>query len=249
MAVQAFFDSCSSFEIPELRSAEGVFSRQFVWRPVRATARGVIALAFLMLRPAPMGAQRFTCEGARTVLLSDAAARRDQFSAANTILGCGNVGAGTIASALRRATPNTTADTIASNLAFLTFDRRLADSIRVIALDSSQSTERRTLYLRLLANYVAPGTGIDVDAGKRGSSRVLHRSVHAAVETRSGPFGTWPMRAEDRASVLATIVVMGARDPDEKLRRLAERVGKELPGLLKHDAARDSVRNELFRRP
>jgi hypothetical protein len=212
-------------------------------RRYRLPATTVLALAFVASSPAQLDAQRFTCEEASAVLLSADAERLDRFSAASTMLGCGNIAPGTIASALRRATPNTTADTIATILAMRTFDRRLADSIRVVALDSNQSIARRTLYLQLLTSYALPGAVVDTEATSRGSLSVLHRSLHLWAELGVRPFGTRLIRAEDRTSVLATIAAMGRQDPDEHLRQLAARVATELERLIQ-----ESDDNDLFKR-
>ena len=149
---------------------------------------------------------------------------------------------GTIAGALRHARPNSTADTVVTTLATQTFDRRLVDSIRVMAVDSSQSTVRRTLCLQLLTGYALPGTFVDTEAIGHESFSVLRRNSLWVTEA-SRPFGTRLILKEDRARILATIAAMGRQDPDDSLRRLAARVVPELEHLLQEADA-----NELFRR-
>jgi hypothetical protein len=195
--------------------------------------------------PTRLGAQRFTCEEASTVLLSTDAQRLDRFAATNALFRCGDITAGTVASALRRAKPNTTADTLATILAWVTFDRRLVDSIRVVAVDSSQSTARRTLYLQLLTNYAVPFTVVDTEAIKRATYFVLRRRqpLHGnrkhLLEAASAPFGTRLIRKEDRARAVATIAEMARHDPDENLRLLAGRVVTELEQLIAESDAND----------
>jgi hypothetical protein len=207
------------------------------WRVRGSTALAIALL--LLVRPAMLEAQRFTCEEAGAILLLDDAPRLDLFSAASTIMGrCGTIAAGAIATALRRAAPNSTADTLAMVAAMNVYDRRLADSIGVVALDSSQSTTRRTLYLRILVNLAYPGMSVDVDAARRGGS-ALRVDLHRVGAHHHRAFGTRMMRAEDRARAIATIARMGIQDPDEDLRQLARVVAVELDQQL---------RNNLFER-
>ena len=215
-------------------------------RRSRTLVKSALVLAFAASNPALLNAQRFTCEEAGRVALSADAARADRFSATFTIPGCANIAPAIVVSALRRAAPNTSADTLASILAGIIFDRRLADSIRVMALDSSQSTERRMLYLELLASYALPGTVIRDGTVRRASlvnvdnfqppRKLLDEPVRP-------PFGTRLIRVEDRTRIVATIAAMGVQDPDEQLRRLAATVATELERLIKQ-----SDDNDLFRR-
>jgi hypothetical protein len=205
-------------------------------------ASTVLALALVAWSPALLGAQRFTCEEARTILLSDTVPRLDLFSAGSTIMGCGVVAPGVVASALRRARPNSTADTVVTTAAWQTFDRRLVDSIRVMAVDTRQTRSRRMLYLQLLTRYALPGTGIDDDALGSESRWVLHSSAQF-FDRSARPFGTLLILKEDRTRIVATIAEMGRHDPDEPLRRLAGKVAVELEGRIKESDA-----NALFPR-
>jgi hypothetical protein len=211
-------------------------------------AARTLAVVFLASSPALLGAQRFTCEEASKILLSASAPRPDRFSAANKMFECGNIAAATVAGALRRAKPNSTADTIATILATTTFDRRLADSIRAMALDSRQSTARRTLCLQLLTSYALPFTGVDTEAISRGASSVLHRRLRVydiwqlLFDPPMPPFATRLIRVEDRTRIVTTIAEMGRQDPDEALRRLAAEVAIELPRLIQESDDNDLVR-------
>ena len=211
-------------------------------RRYRTPTTTVLALALAVSSPALLAAQRFTCEEANKILISTDSPRLDRFSAGSTILSCGIIAPGVIATALRRARLNSTADTVATTLAMQTFDRRLADSIRVMAVDSSQSTARRMLCLQLLTRYALPGTVVDTEAIGHESLSVLRRHILWVTEA-SRPFGTRLILKEDRARIVAAIAAMGRQDTDQGLRRLAARVAPELEGLLKQ-----SDDNELFRR-
>ena len=217
----------------------GAWVRFGRWHRVPAIG---LAFALVVTSPSLLRAQRFTCEEARALLVSADAPRLDRFSAASTIMGCGTVAPGVVASALRSAKPNSTADTVASILAVQTFDRRLVDSIRVMAVDSSESTPRRTFYLQLLARYALPGTVVDTEAASHGSTWVLHRNLIWGT-LGSRPFGTLLILKEDRARIIATIAAMGRQDPDDGLRRLAALVAPELERLVQ-----EADTNELYKR-
>jgi hypothetical protein len=219
------------------RGARVRFAR---WSHLPATT--ALALALVVSSPALLVAQRFTCEEASAVLIAAEVPRLDRFSAASTMMGCGTMAPGVIATALRRAKPNSTADTVLTIVAMQTFDRRLADSIRAMALDSSQSIARRTTYLQLLTTYALPGTVVNTEAIGHESLPVLHHHILWVTEA-SRPFGTRLILKEDRARIVATIAEMGRQDPDDGLRRLAARVAPELERL-----AEESDANGLFKR-
>ena len=230
-----------------MKTVQRLASRHALWRRPRAPARAIVVSAFLTLCPEPLEAQRFTCEEASTLLLSVDAARLDRFSAASTVLTCGNIAAGTIATALRRAAPNSILDSLAFAIAHYIYDRRLADSVRVFALDSTQSTSRRTSYLAILVNLASPGTIVRVDHLRNGYHVLGRDWSRVGADDKLRVFGTRAMRDEDRARVLATIATMAVQDPDEDLRLLAERVAKELEQHLRDSHA---VHDSLFpRRP
>lgn len=216
----------------EQRGARVRFGRRY-----RLTARTVLALGVVVSSPTLLSAQRFTCEQASAVLIADEAPRLDRFSAGSTVMGCGVMAPGVIATAMRRARPNSTADTIVTTLAWQTFDRRLVDSIRVMAVDTRQTRSRRMLYLQLLTRYALPGTGIDDDALGSESRWVLHSSAQS-FDRSARPFGTLLILKEDRTRIVATIAEMGRHDPDEPLRRLAGKVAVEVEGRIKESDAK-----------
>jgi hypothetical protein len=102
-------------------------------------------------------------------------------------------------------------------------DRRLADTVRVRAVDGNQPTARRTQFLGLLVRYAAPTQGVDVTAVSAGRRTAL---VGAADE--AGIAGPQPMTVTDRSRVRSTIDSMAEHDTDPTLRQLANMVRAEL---------------------
>jgi hypothetical protein len=117
---------------------------------------------------------------------------------------------------------NSTLDTLVQFDAYMLFDRRLADSIRALALDPNQSKARRTFYLYLLTRYAAPSAGVDTGAvGKRSIAIVVQPHVEWVT-------GNQPLTASDRVRVRSTILSMATDDPDPTLRELARMVHEDL---------------------
>ncbi len=196
----------------------------------RRSAR--VALGFLLiglLAPArsSRAQQTLTCDQARTTLLANGASRAQLVLATAKIINCGDMAPGTVVATLRRATPNSTRDTLAQAAAFNLFDRRLLDSVRVLALDASQSAARRQVYLRLLTRYAAPLAAVDTTALNAESPKVL-----GAGGDGVGVQGTSPLGVEGRNSARATIQAMGYHDPDPRLRKLASLVGDQLQPFM-----------------
>lgn len=112
---------------------------------------------------------------------------------------------------------------VARATAYLILDRRLADSVRSLAVDPAQTVGRRTYFLRLLTRYATPNVGLNESAtGTQGGSAVL------SLADPTGKIGQLPMNREARNRVRATIASMGNQDPDANLRRLAAMVATEL---------------------
>jgi hypothetical protein len=155
-----------------------------------ARFRRTLAHAFVpvcLAYASPALGQSLTCEQARDILLASSSTRDDRYHAiAKAVNACGNGGPIMIARALRAAAPLSTADTVARTGAYALLDRRLADSVRVLARDQSQTTERRRYFLRLLTRYVAANASIDerfVDADAP--------SVLVPVSDGGGVVGWW----------------------------------------------------------
>jgi hypothetical protein len=141
---------------------------------------------------------------------------------------CGDAAPGWVARLLRQATPLSTKDTVARTAAWSLLDRRLTDSVRVLALDQTQTTERRRYFLRLLARYVSPIAAVD----DRHINDDPSPSVILAAQDADGVLGTWPPNAESRNRARGTIHQMGETDPDATLRKLAALVYDELQYYL-----------------
>jgi hypothetical protein len=183
----------------------------------------------LLLLPASAKAQQaLTCDQARSTLLSSGGSRAQLIAATATIIRCGDIAPATVATALRRATPNTTRDTLAQFGAASLFDRRLLDSVRVLALDYSQPTARRQAYLHLLTRYASPIAAIDV----RSLDRDDAPKVLGAGDGEGGVDGTQPLGVDGRNLARATIQTMGWHDPDPRLRKLANLVGEQLQAFM-----------------
>ena len=185
---------------------------------------GIVASALGLLAFAPRTlAAQMTCDQAKKTLAANNAKRADLFTAAGTIVNCGDLAPGAIVAALRKAAPNSTLDTLVRYDAYSLLDRRLADSIRALAVDPNQSVGRRTLYLQLLARYAAPRVGVDTAAVTK------KRFTAIVVQPRADGFaGNQPLTAADRARVRATISTMAAQDPNANLRELARMVYDDL---------------------
>jgi hypothetical protein len=105
---------------------------------------------------------------------------------AKVVHACGDAAPGWIARMLREATPLSTRDTVARSGAWALLDRRLIDSVRVLAIDHAQTTERRRYFLRLLARYVSPTAAVD----DRHINDGLSPSVILAAQDADGVVGT-----------------------------------------------------------
>ena len=128
---------------------------------------------------------------------------------------------------LRQATPLSTKDTIARIGAWALLDRRLTDSLRVLATDQTQTTERRRFFLSLLVRYAAPNAVIDEGSLDSGAPAVLSTMLDPG-----GVHGTWPPNTQSHGVVLYTIQQMASNDPDARLRKLAAQVYTELPNYV-----------------
>ena len=106
---------------------------------------------------------------------------------------------------LRQVTSRSAADTVALHGAWALLDTRLTDSIRVLALEVNQPTERRLFFLRLLTRYAAPNAAVD-DRGVNAEAP----SVLLAAHDPGGVVGTNPPTADSRNYARATILTMGS---------------------------------------
>jgi hypothetical protein len=186
-------------------------------------ALGIVCTSLLVPTAALQAQESPPCGEAQATLLSDGATRQQVVSAMAKIVHCGDIAPGTIVAALRRATPNTTRDTIAHAGAWSLFDRRLLDSVRVLALDYSQPTARRIAHLQLLTRYAVPSVAVDTS-----SIHHDHPSVLVSMTDGGGWQGTRPLGLEDRKWARASIQAMAHRDPDARLRKLAGLVAEQL---------------------
>jgi hypothetical protein len=182
----------------------------------------VLALA-LLGSAGPSGAQKPNCLEVKAQVSSDTD-HVLHHEAWRALPACGDIEAGAITAVLRHAVPKSRAEDLARYTATALQDVRLLDSVRVLALDSAQSVDRRMFDLNLLIHYADP-------------DRFLMSADTGAFGVTSGPFvsdgyrtiwGDEPPQEEDRAHALATIVRMGRKDPDPIVRRLAEKAAEEL---------------------
>ena len=190
---------------------------------------GLAPLALFLVHSSSASAQAWTCEHARDILVNtDSSSRSDMFEAlAKVVHTCGHSAPGWVARMLRQASPLSTTDSVARLGAWSLLDRRLIDSVRVLALDQTQTTERRRFFLNLLARYAA--VDVVVDGGTMDSDAP---AVLSTVVDPGGLLGTWPPNTESRNRARATIRQMSESDPDATLRRLAGYVYVELPDYM-----------------
>ena len=190
-----------------------------------ASARGVLALTILSCFAFPSRgvAQRMSCSRAQTTLLNKNSTRDELQLAMAKMVNCGDAAPAGSVKMLRQVTSRSTADTIAITGAWALLDRRLVDSIGVLALDASQPRERRLVFLRLLTRYVAPSAGID-------TSEVNYQvpSVLTSMQDSEGVIGTNPITFDGRNVARARIQSMSIHDADTTLRKLAALVYQEL---------------------
>ena len=184
---------------------------------------GMVACAIGLLALCPRGVAAQICDQASKTLLDPTSKRMDLYNAAQTIVACGDLAPGTIVAALRRAPINSTLDTLVRFDAFSLFDRRLADSIRALAVDPNEGKARRIMYLQLLTRYAAPQAGVDTSAvtAKRFTAIVIQPHSQWIA-------GSQPLTASDRANARSTILSMAMNDPDANLRELAMTVYHDL---------------------
>jgi len=164
-----------------------------------------------------------TCNQAKVILVADTSQRADMFRAASRILGCLGDAPGAIATGLRGAAAGSMQDTALTQDAYLLFDRRLVDSVRVLAVDQSQALSKRQGYLLLLTRYISPGTGIDFTAASTGKLMALSGSGG-----REGVTGSQPIDGSARERALSSIYAMKQNDSEAGLRALASMVYHEL---------------------
>jgi hypothetical protein len=139
------------------------------------------------------------------------------------MVNCGDAAPGGIVELLRQGTPHSENDTLALQGAWALLDNQLMDSIRVLAVDVKQPTERRLFFLRLLTRYTAPNAAVDESQMDSDAPSVLTSVIHPG-----GVVGTNPLTPDGRIRARATIQTMGFHDPDPRLRKLAGLVYEEL---------------------
>jgi hypothetical protein len=93
----------------------------------------------LLAMPAPAVAQQMTCAQALTATAHTGYTRDQIAEAWNVLVGCGDAAPPAIAAAIRSAPLNSAKDTLALLAAWSLADRRLVDSIIVLAKDPSQN--------------------------------------------------------------------------------------------------------------
>jgi len=184
--------------------------------------------AVFLVYPSRIEAQITSCNQAQAILLNPSSLRDDLYMAMAKAVRCPGDGPRIIATVLRQATPLSTLDTIARQGAYALLDRRLTDSVRVLATDPTQTTERRTLFLRLLTRYAAANAA--VDASQINSQPTP--SVLLAVQDAGGVLGTYPPDATSRNNARATIHHMSLNDSDATLRKLAGLVYVQLQDYM-----------------
>ena len=174
----------------------------------------------------PLSGQKFTCSEAASLLLSDGGARADLFSATNITVSiwCRSDATAVIAKMLRRAMPNTIRDTLAFAAAYYLRDERMIDSLSALAKVSTQSTEKRTSYMKLLALYADCRARVDDSPGWESRGSVVGFGGVAGCNAIY-PLSLSPA-VKDRAR--GGIAWIGAHDPDARLRELSRRVAEEL---------------------
>ena len=175
---------------------------------------------------APLSAQTFACSDAASLLLSDSGARADLFSATNITLTvwCRDGATAVIARMLRRAKPNTVRDTLAFAAAYYLREKSMLDSLSALVNDSTQSTEKRTSYMKLLTLYANCGARVDDSPGWESRSSVL------AFNGWEGCNAIYrlPLPPAVKARAREEIAWMSAHDPVARLRELSRRVAEEL---------------------
>jgi hypothetical protein len=192
----------------------------------RSGLRVVVIAAAIGGMAAPLSAQRFTCSEAASLLISDSGTRADLFSATNTTLTvwCRDGSTAVIARMLRRARPNTVRDTLSFAAAYYLRDESMIDSLSALVKDSTQSTERRTQYMKLLSLYANCRARVDDSPGWESRGSIV------GFGGEDGCFAIYPLSLPRavRARARQRIAWMGARDPDARLRELSRRVAEEL---------------------
>jgi hypothetical protein len=190
-----------------------------------ASVRRTFCLTFASLTlalPSRGVAQGMSCDRARTILLSKTSTRTDKYGAMSRMVNCGDAAPGGIVELLRQGTPHSENDTLALQGAWALLDNQLMDSIRVLAVDVKQPTERRLFFLRLLTRYTAPNAAVDESQMDSDAPSVLTSVIHPG-----GVVGTNPLTPDGRIRARATIQTMGFHDPDPRLRKLAGLVYEE----------------------
>jgi hypothetical protein len=193
-----------------------------------STALALFALVIApWVAPVSIAAQTPTCAQAQTTVNSNEGYSRDQIAMAwYVMVTCGDAAPAAIVSAIRRATLNTGRDTLALLAAWSLADRRLVDSIIVLAKDPSQVNARRWQYLGLLTRYYDPSLTLDLSARGPGGGIALAVATDAKTWGGNQPID---QAARDRAK--AAIAWMGANDPSLELRRMAALVAQQLATL------------------
>jgi len=190
-------------------------------------ALGLTFAALCLALPSRAVAQRRNCDQARAVLLNETSTRTESYVEMATMVNCGDAAPGTIVKMLRQFAPRSAGDTLARQGAWALLDTRLVDSIRVLALDVNQTTERRLFLLRLLTRSAALNAAVNESQMNSDAPSVLTAVLHPG-----GVLGTSPPTAESRNRARATIQTMGLRDPDPTLRKLAGLVYEELKDYM-----------------
>jgi hypothetical protein len=164
----------------------------------------------LVVSPACLPAQRMSCTYADSVARLDALSRDDRELAGAKLLYCPDIRVAATTSLLRRGQSNAETDTLGRMIAWALFDPKLVDSVAVLAKDPRQPSDRRVLFVGLLARYA--------DCGFRSG-------------TDSCPDDRHPLPAVDRDRARNAIAWVAQHDSDIQVRAYAARVSEELTEL------------------
>ncbi len=209
----------------------------------RRIAFMLVPLAFMVTAPS-LAAQtsggvtgnKHDCQTAKHILAKESRdkntphpeqASLDLRWASAIILSCGDDAADAIGDALLNAPVGSTADTIAFNAAWELSDKRLLESVRGIARNTTLPMERRRQAVALLTRYAEPSTSLILKALTGDFPFVL-----ASVSDSDPSQGAQPLTSADRLLALETMRIVGSTDPDPALRRLATLAAEQLKALV-----------------
>jgi hypothetical protein len=181
----------------------------------------VVVAAATGLWSTPARGQVPTCAQAQAILSTNGVYSRAQIANAwPVMIKCGDPAPPTIILALRQANANSARDTLAIDAAWALADRRLVDSIIVLAKDPTQLIARRSKYLALLTRDVNPDVAFTL--GPSGSVRLATMGDVTPVT------GNQPIDQPARNRSSAAIAWMSANDSNGDIRRWAAAIAKQL---------------------